>query len=68
MITNLDNETIKDDVNNEEESLDEDRTVGTSDESDDDPDDTTPAEAEEQANEGEEIVKRMRNKNKGEDL
>jgi len=56
----LDEETIREDVNNEEEGLDEDRTVGTSDEGDDDPTDTTQAEAEEQADEGEEILKKLR--------
>lgn len=43
-----------------DEGLDEDRTVGPQDEDDDDPTDTTPAEAEKQADEGEEIFKRIR--------
>lgn len=72
MKINLDNklieDTIKNDINNEPKFLDEDGTVGTSDEGDNNPSDTTSAEAEEQADEGEEILKRMRDGNKGEDF
>ena len=42
---------VKRELEGEPEELDEDRTVGTSDEGDDDPTDTTPAEASEQADE-----------------
>ena len=56
----LDEDTIKEDVNNEAEDLNEERLVGPQDEGDDDPTDTTPAEAEEQADEGEEILKKLR--------
>lgn len=52
--------TIKKELEGEPEDLDEDRTVGTSDEGDDNPADTTPAEASEQADKGEEILKRQR--------
>lgn len=60
MTTYLDEETIKDDISGEEEDLNEERLVGPKDENDDDPADTTPAEAEELADEGEEIIKRER--------
>ena len=60
MAIQLDEDTIKQEVNEEEEALNEERLVGTKDEDDDDPADTTPAEAEELADEGEAIIKQQR--------
>ncbi|OGN00576.1 MAG: hypothetical protein A3B91_01740 [Candidatus Yanofskybacteria bacterium RIFCSPHIGHO2_02_FULL_41_29] len=51
---------IVEDVEGEKEDLNEERLVGPSDEGDDDPSDTTPAEAEELADEGGEIIKKLR--------
>ena len=56
----LNNEEIEKDVEGDAEDLDEERIIGPKDEDDDDPADTTPAEASEQADEGEEILKRQR--------
>ena len=59
--TQNDEETIRRELEGEEnKDLNEERLVGPSDEDDDDPADTTPAEASEQADEGEEILKRQR--------
>ncbi|KKT80807.1 MAG: hypothetical protein A3B99_05530 [Candidatus Yanofskybacteria bacterium RIFCSPHIGHO2_02_FULL_44_12b] len=44
----------------EQDGLDEDRTIGPQDEGDDDPADTTPAEAEELSDEGGEMLKEER--------
>ncbi len=52
----LNEDEIKEDVEEKEESLDEERIIAPQDEDDQDIDDTTPAEAEELANEGEEIL------------
>ncbi len=60
MTTYLDEDTIKKDVNEEEESLDEERTIAPQDEDDQDVDDTTPLEAEELADEGAEILEEER--------
>ena len=60
MTTYLDDDTIKKDVGEEADDLNEERLVGTKDEDDDDPSDTTPAEAEELADEGGEIIKKQR--------
>ena len=58
----LTEEEIEKDVENETEELNEERIVGPQDEGDDDPDDTTPAEAVEQADEGGSIIDQPRKK------
>lgn len=60
MTTYLDDDTIKKDVSEESEDLNEERLIGPKDEDDDDPADTTPAEAEELADEGGAIIKKQR--------
>lgn len=60
MTTYLDDDTIIKDVAEGEEDLNEERLVGPQDEDDDDPADTTPAEAEELADEGEAIIEEQR--------
>ncbi len=62
MTTYLDNDTIEKDVNDEQEDLNEERLKGPKDEDDDDPSDTTPAEAEELADEGKAIIEEERKK------
>lgn len=59
MATHTDEDTIEKDIV-EEEDLNEERLVGPKDEDDDDPSDTTPAEAEELADEGGEIIRKQR--------
>ncbi len=56
----LTSDEIVNEVEGTPEDLNEERLVGPQDEDDDDPDDTTPAEAEELADEGEEIIKQQR--------
>ena len=66
--TNLDEETIKKELEGEEDKdLNEERLVGPSDESDDDPADTTPAEASELADEGGKILEEERRRKQNPD-
>ncbi|OGN07343.1 MAG: hypothetical protein A3B86_01145 [Candidatus Yanofskybacteria bacterium RIFCSPHIGHO2_02_FULL_38_22b] len=63
----IDEEIIKKELEGEEEDLNEERLVGPSDEGDDDPADTTPAEASEQADEGEKILEEERKRKQNPD-
>lgn len=59
----LQNYITEDDIKKDvagEEDIDEERIVGTQDDSDQDEDDTTPSEAERSMDEGEEILKEER--------
>jgi len=62
--TALTSDEIVDDVEGKEEDLNEERLVGLSDEDDNDPSDTTPAEAEKLSDEGGDMFKEERKKRK----